>query len=90
MNRINTNTPVGFVGVDAMGSRIVRRLLANGYKVTVYNRNRTEAEILIADGAAVSDSLSALATRTKLIIGKIRPRSVKLCEPTTIAGLEQT
>jgi predicted dinucleotide-binding enzyme len=42
MNRSNTNNPVGFVGVGAMESRIVRQLLANGYKVTVYARDRTK------------------------------------------------
>lgn len=51
-----------------MGSRIVRRLLANGYQVKVYNRDRTKAEILIAVGAVLTDSLSALATRTKVIM----------------------
>lgn len=68
MNRIDTNTPVGFVGLGAMGSRIVRRLLANGCKVTVYNRDRRKAEILSAEGAAVADSLSALATKARVIM----------------------
>ena len=68
MNRIDTNTPVGFVGIGAMGSRISRRLLTNGYKVTVYNRDRTKAEILIADGAVVSDTLSVLATKCRVIM----------------------
>ena len=55
MNLIDaSNTRLGFVGVGAMGSRIVRRLLANGYKVAVYDRTRTKAEALIADGATVS------------------------------------
>lgn len=51
-----------------MGSRIVRRLLANGYKVNVYNRDRAKAEKLIADGAVVFDSLASLATKTKVIM----------------------
>lgn len=68
MNRIDTNTQVGFVGLGAMGSRIVRRLLANGYKVTVYNRDRTKAELLSAEGAAVADSLTALTARAKVIM----------------------
>lgn len=68
MKQIDSDTPVGFVGVGAMGSRIVRRLLANGYKVNVYNRDRAKAEKLIADGAVVFDSLASLATKTKVIM----------------------
>lgn len=51
-----------------MGSRVVRRLLANGYKVTVYDRDRTKAETLIADGATVSDSLTAIAWHAAVIL----------------------
>ena len=55
MNRIDANTQLGFVGVGAMGSRIVRRLLASGYKVAVYDLSRTKAEALVVDGATVSN-----------------------------------
>ena len=51
-----------------MGSRIVRRLLANGYKVAVYDRARTNAQSLIADGATVSDSLENLASTADVIL----------------------
>ena len=68
MTQINTNTPVGFVGIGAMGSRIVRRLLANGYNVAVYSRDRAKAQSLSADGAALSDSLSALAASAEVIM----------------------
>lgn len=51
-----------------MGSRIVRRLLANGYNVTVYDRDRTKAQTLIADGATVSDSLTAIARHAAVIL----------------------
>ncbi len=51
-----------------MGSRIVRRLLANGYKVAVYDRARTNAQSLIADGATVSDSLENLAGTADVIL----------------------
>lgn len=68
MNRIDTNTPLGFVGIGAMGSRIVRRLLANGYKVIVYNRDRRKAESLIADGATVADTLPEVPKSSKVIL----------------------
>ena len=31
---------LGFIGLGAMGSRMAGRLLAAGYDLTVYNRNR--------------------------------------------------
>lgn len=69
MNLINANdTRLGFVGVGAMGSRIVRRLLANRYKVAVYDVHRANAEALIADGATVSDSRAKLASTADVIL----------------------
>jgi 3-hydroxyisobutyrate dehydrogenase-like beta-hydroxyacid dehydrogenase len=72
MNSMDANnTPLGFVGVGAMGSRIVRRLLASGYKVTVYDVDRARAESLISDGATVSDSLQELAATSKVILSSL-------------------
>src|SRR6201997_3187214 len=68
MDRIDVNTQLGFIGVGAMGSRIVRRLLASGYKVAVYDVNRANANALIADGATVSESLAALARTANVIL----------------------
>jgi 3-hydroxyisobutyrate dehydrogenase-like beta-hydroxyacid dehydrogenase len=69
MNQIDANnTRLGFVGVGAMGSRIVRRLLANGYKVAVYDVNRANADALVVDGATVSDSLAALTSTSDVIL----------------------
>jgi 3-hydroxyisobutyrate dehydrogenase-like beta-hydroxyacid dehydrogenase len=69
MNRIDANnTPLGLVGVGAMGSRIARRLLANGYKVAVYDLTRVRAETLIVDGATIADSLAALARSARVIL----------------------
>src|SRR5579864_5698301 len=69
MNQIDAkNTRLGFVGVGAMGSRIVRRLLANGYKVAVYDVNRANADAMVADGATASGSLAALASTADVIL----------------------
>jgi 3-hydroxyisobutyrate dehydrogenase-like beta-hydroxyacid dehydrogenase len=51
-----------------MGSRIVRRLLARGYKVNVYDLDKKKAETLIADGATVSESLAVLTRGSKVIL----------------------
>ncbi len=47
---------VGFIGLGAMGQVMARNLCKAGHKVTVYNRTRGRAEVLIADGAAVVDT----------------------------------
>ena len=52
---------IGWIGAGRMGSAMVRRLLAAGYQVTVYNRTRAKAEALVPDGAGVADRPSGLA-----------------------------
>jgi 3-hydroxyisobutyrate dehydrogenase len=69
MKLIDANdTRVGFVGVGAMGSRLVRRLLATGFKVAVYDVIRGNAEGLVGDGASVADSLAALSSTAEVIM----------------------
>jgi len=46
-----------------MGSALVRRLLANGCDVAVYNRTRSKAEPLAEAGATITDSAAGLADR---------------------------
>jgi len=59
---------LGFVGVGAMGSRIVRRLRDHGYQVTVYNRNRSKAEALLPYGVSVAGSLAELRMSAEVIL----------------------
>jgi 3-hydroxyisobutyrate dehydrogenase len=59
---------LGFIGVGAMGSRIVRRLRDHGYRVTVYNRNRSKAEALLPYGVSVAESLAELETSADVIL----------------------
>ncbi|MCW2240041.1 NAD(P)-dependent oxidoreductase [Azospirillum canadense] len=47
---------LAFLGIGLMGSRQVRRLLAAGYPVTVWNRTRAKAEPLAEHGASVADT----------------------------------
>jgi 3-hydroxyisobutyrate dehydrogenase len=44
-----------------MGSMLIRRLLAAGLDVTVYNRTKARAEPLAADGAKIADAAADLA-----------------------------
>jgi 3-hydroxyisobutyrate dehydrogenase len=52
---------VGWLGTGRMGSMLVRRLLSAGGDVCVYNRTRSRAELLVADGANVVDKAADLA-----------------------------
>ena len=45
---------IGFLGLGKMGTPMVRRLLAAGHEVTVWNRTRERAEALAAEGARVA------------------------------------
>jgi 3-hydroxyisobutyrate dehydrogenase-like beta-hydroxyacid dehydrogenase len=49
-------TRLGFVGLGAMGSRMVKRLLAGGYPVAGYNRTLAKAQALIKDGLQICAS----------------------------------
>lgn len=54
---------LGWLGTGRMGTELVRRLLAGGCDVAVYNRTRAKAEPLAAHGAKVAASAAGLADR---------------------------
>jgi 3-hydroxyisobutyrate dehydrogenase-like beta-hydroxyacid dehydrogenase len=58
---------VGYVGLGVMGSSIVRRLLAAGHDVTVWNRTREKAEPLLAAGARWADSPREVAEASDVV-----------------------
>lgn len=45
---------IAFLGTGLMGSRMARRLLAAGFAVKAWNRDRTKAEALVPHGATVT------------------------------------
>ena len=63
MAREATEHRLGWLGTGRMGSALVRRLLAAGCEVTVYNRTRAKAEPLAAAGAVIAGSAAELADR---------------------------
>ena len=54
-NRMNTEK-IGFLGLGSMGAPMARNLLKSALAVTVYNRTRSLAEDLRADGAEIADT----------------------------------
>lgn len=63
MAREDTKHRLGWLGTGRMGSALVRRLLAGGCDVAVYNRTRSKAEPLVEHGATVVNSAAELADR---------------------------
>lgn len=62
---------VGFVGLGAMGTPIVRRLLAAGHTVTGYNRTRAKAEVLAPLGLRVAGSPREAAAAGEAVLSMV-------------------
>ncbi len=58
---------VGFIGLGQMGSAIALNLVKAGHRVVVYNRTRTKAEALAAQGAEIAESVAEACRRPVLI-----------------------
>jgi 3-hydroxyisobutyrate dehydrogenase len=59
---------LGFIGLGNMGSRIARRLLGHGYRLSVYDRNPVKAETIAAQGGTVATSIRELASSVDVIL----------------------
>jgi 3-hydroxyisobutyrate dehydrogenase-like beta-hydroxyacid dehydrogenase len=63
-----STTKLGFIGLGNMGSRIAARLLAAGYSVSVYDRNKAKSEGFKAKSASPSESVAALAKSVDVVL----------------------
>jgi 3-hydroxyisobutyrate dehydrogenase len=59
---------LGFIGLGNMGRRIVKRLLDHGYKVSVYDLDRTKSQGLAAQGAVVANNIIELARGADVLL----------------------
>lgn len=59
---------LGFIGLGNMGSRIALRLLARGYKLTVFDRDNTKAAALVVNGAVPASHIVELARSADVIL----------------------
>ncbi|MDQ3812013.1 MAG: NAD(P)-dependent oxidoreductase [Chloroflexota bacterium] len=76
----------GFVGLGKMGQPMVRRLLAAGFAVHVFNRSRGKVDALVADGATAADSAGQVAERAEVVMSALpTPDSVQ----TVVAEMAQ-
>lgn len=59
---------VAFLGIGLMGSRMTRNLLAAGHRLIVWNRSKSKAESLAAQGAIAANSAAAAVDGAGTII----------------------
>jgi 3-hydroxyisobutyrate dehydrogenase-like beta-hydroxyacid dehydrogenase len=89
----NKDTPVGFVGLGTMGSRMAANLQKNGYKLVVNDLSKQSAEPFIAKGAVWADTPRAVAERAEVFFTSLpEPTDVEaaaLGENALIAGVKR-
>ncbi len=83
-------TTVAFIGLGAMGSRMAMNLVAAGFKLRVYNRDRAKTQPIADKGAQVADSPAAAARGAEFIVSIVADdaasRAVMLGASGAIAG----
>lgn len=62
---------IAFLGLGIMGSGMARRLLSNGFPLTVFNRNAEKAKPFAADGATVAGSPRDAAVKADVVISMV-------------------
>jgi 3-hydroxyisobutyrate dehydrogenase-like beta-hydroxyacid dehydrogenase len=62
---------LGFIGLGNMGSRIARRLLDHGYKLSVYDMDPTKAEAIAAQGGVVAKNILELAAASDVLLSSL-------------------
>ncbi|HEX5351675.1 MAG TPA: NAD(P)-dependent oxidoreductase [Trichococcus sp.] len=59
---------IGFIGTGVMGSSMIRHLLDAGYPVHVYNRTKSRADAVIAEGAKWCDTPADVTAQADIVI----------------------
>ena len=59
---------IGFIGTGIMGNGMVRNLMKAGYEVAVYNRTKSKADAVVAEGALWCDSAAQCAAGRDAVI----------------------
>jgi 3-hydroxyisobutyrate dehydrogenase-like beta-hydroxyacid dehydrogenase len=73
MTTPHSNLPdVAVVGLGPMGSALARALLDGGAPLTVWNRTRSRADALVADGARTAPDLETVVRSAGLVITCLR------------------
>jgi len=62
------NRSLGFVGIGRMGAPMAQRLLAAGYRLTIFDTNEAALAPLVAKGASRADSPRAVADAAAIVL----------------------
>src|ERR671925_35899 len=62
---------LGFIGLGVMGSRMVKRLLDAGHTVTGYNRTRSKAQWLLAQGMQWGETPATVARSGEIVLSMV-------------------
>ncbi|GBQ14152.1 NAD(P)-dependent oxidoreductase [Swaminathania salitolerans] len=62
---------IGFVGLGAMGQAMAHRLIAAGHDLHVWNRTRSKADALVAQGAHLARTPAELASRVEIVFSML-------------------
>ncbi len=62
---------IAFLGLGIMGSGMARRLLVNGFPLTVFNRNAEKSKLFAAGGALAAASAREAAAHAGVIISMV-------------------
>jgi 3-hydroxyisobutyrate dehydrogenase-like beta-hydroxyacid dehydrogenase len=83
---------LGFVGLGMMGLPMAERLSKAGAQFTVFNRTKSKADHLVAEGAVWSDTPSLVAMESDIVFSMVANpdalRDVALGENGLLAGLK--
>jgi 3-hydroxyisobutyrate dehydrogenase len=84
------STRIGWIGTGVMGSSMCGHLIDQGYAVTVHNRTRRKADVLLERGAAWADTPKSVAQASDVVFSIVGfpqdVREVILGEQGALAG----
>ncbi|MGE0563749.1 MAG: NAD(P)-dependent oxidoreductase [Pseudolabrys sp.] len=84
---------LGFIGLGDMGQLIVPRLIEAGHQVTGWNRSRSKAEPLIANGMRWADTPRAVAEQSDIVFSIVTDgaavKAVALGPDGIVSGLKK-
>jgi 3-hydroxyisobutyrate dehydrogenase len=64
----DTGPQIAFLGAGAMGAPMIRRLLAAGFSIRVWNRTAARADALVSDGAVRANSPAQAADGVDVVL----------------------
>src|SRR6478672_2417495 len=89
---MSDKSSVALLGLGIMGSGMARNLLAKGFELTVFNRDRAKTKAFAAAGARAASSPREAVTSAQVVISMVADdsasRTVWLGENGALAGVQ--